>query len=175
MGFQTVTTMRPRFLSLAEVARLTGRHPELLRQWCATGRLPCERIGGSWAIAEDQVSLVQAQPARGRRRAAAPDPVAARVVVAAAFVDGTRGRLVHAELVRRFGLRDEEAGLAQLSLDGVEMVLVAGRIPADRFEEVSRLVDGLGGRIVADVGETWFVRALGGASAARGGGQRRTR
>ncbi|MDQ2966018.1 MAG: helix-turn-helix domain-containing protein, partial [Chloroflexota bacterium] len=44
------------YLTLSQVAIRTGRHPELLRQWCAAGRLPCARVGGSWVMLERDVA-----------------------------------------------------------------------------------------------------------------------
>lgn len=160
--------MRPRYLSLAEVARLTGRHPELLRQWCAAGRLPCERIGSSWALLDEHVPLVQAQPARGHRaRSSVASRAERRVVVAAAFGDAARGRLVRSEVVDRLGLEPDDVAIAPLALDGLEIALVAGRFPESRAPEVAELMLGLGGRIVADGERPWaplHVAAPGAAS-----------
>jgi hypothetical protein len=176
VGNAIVTTAtRPRYLSLAEVSRLTGRHPELLRQWCAAGRLPCERIGGSWAILEEHLALVQAQPARGRRRGRLEPVADKRSVVAAAFPDGQRGRLVHQELTRRFGLHGDDVALAPLALDGIEFVLIAGRFPSERVGEVTELIRGLGGRIVADIDRPWTLPAIATATDGTRSTSRRTR
>lgn len=159
MSIPGVRASRPRYLSLAEVARLTGRHPELLRQWCAAGRLPCERIGGSWAILEEHLPLVHGQPARGRRRAGEA-VVERRSVVAAVFTDATRGRLVHGELVRRYALDAADAAVAPLELPGAEIVLVAVRVPSGAVADVVALSEALGGRVVADVDQPWALPAL---------------
>ena len=41
-----------RLIPLAEVARRTGRHPDLLRRWCLEGRLDATRIGRTWCLPE---------------------------------------------------------------------------------------------------------------------------
>ena len=55
-------------VSLAEAARLTGRHPEVLRRWCITGRLPAIRVGRTWAITADSVAMLREHGARSRPR-----------------------------------------------------------------------------------------------------------
>lgn len=63
-------------LTLADVARLTGRHPELLRRWCSTGRVPARRIGRTWLIDRRHLTAVTSIQARAR-------PVSRAAVVAA--------------------------------------------------------------------------------------------
>jgi hypothetical protein len=57
-------------LPLAEAARLTGRHPDLLRRWCASGRIDGFRVGPTWALTTHEVERLARLPARRRR---APD------------------------------------------------------------------------------------------------------
>ncbi len=65
----------PGVLSLAEVARRTGRHPDLLRRWSETGRIPAIRVGRAWAIPEARLASID-WPAtrRGRSRELSLDP-----------------------------------------------------------------------------------------------------
>jgi len=55
-------------VSLAEAARLTGRHPEVLRRWCTSGRLPAIRVGRTWAITAESVAMLRDHAARSRPR-----------------------------------------------------------------------------------------------------------
>ena len=63
----------PSDLSLQELAELTGRHPETLRQLARAGRLPMYKMGGRWAITREaadrlrRVPSPEAVPADGGR------------------------------------------------------------------------------------------------------------
>jgi helix-turn-helix protein len=52
-------------MTLAEVAAATGRNPELLRRWCAAGRIRCQRIGRDWVIDASDLAAVKGMPRRG--------------------------------------------------------------------------------------------------------------
>jgi hypothetical protein len=52
---------------LAEAARLSGRHPDLLRRWCASGRIEGFRVGRTWAVTQREVERLAQLPARRRR------------------------------------------------------------------------------------------------------------
>ena len=55
-------------ISLSDAARRSGRHPEVLRRWCAEGRIPAVRIGRTWAIAPETLRLLVEHSARSRPR-----------------------------------------------------------------------------------------------------------
>jgi hypothetical protein len=137
-----------RYLTLAEVARRTGRHPEQLRQWCATGRLACERIGRDWLLLESRLEQVD-QLASRRRRA----PITKRMVIGASFTDPAVGRRALAEATSRFQLNSRDAALAPLAIDDVAFVLVAVVVAESQFDEAVALFEAAGGKIVADVPE----------------------
>jgi excisionase family DNA binding protein len=59
---------RGSIVSLAEAARRTGRHPEVLRRWCMDGRIPAIRIGRTWAITAETLNELLAHSARSRPR-----------------------------------------------------------------------------------------------------------
>jgi excisionase family DNA binding protein len=59
-------------ISLAEAARRTGRHPELLRRWCTQGRIPAVRIGRTWAITNETLGLLIRHRARSRPKLPTP-------------------------------------------------------------------------------------------------------
>lgn len=52
-------------LTLAEAAAETGRNPELLRRWCAAGRLRCGRIGRDWVVGPAELVRIDAMPRKG--------------------------------------------------------------------------------------------------------------
>jgi excisionase family DNA binding protein len=60
-------------ISLSEVARRTGRHPEVLRRWCANGRIPAMKVGRSWAVSGDTLAMLLAHATRARPRFPAGD------------------------------------------------------------------------------------------------------
>jgi len=50
-------------LSITELARLTGRHPETLRQLARLGRLAgAYKLGGKWAVAREAVDELRGAP-----------------------------------------------------------------------------------------------------------------
>jgi excisionase family DNA binding protein len=62
------TRQRSSIVSLAEAARRTGRHPEVLRRWCTEGRIPAIRVGRTWAITAETLNELLAHSARSRPR-----------------------------------------------------------------------------------------------------------
>ncbi|HET7726605.1 MAG TPA: helix-turn-helix domain-containing protein [Candidatus Limnocylindrales bacterium] len=54
-----------RLLTLLDVAARTERNPELLRRWCASGRIPCQRVGRDWLIDAADLPIIEAMPRRG--------------------------------------------------------------------------------------------------------------
>lgn len=152
------TTESP-YLTLSQVAVQTGRHPELLRQWCAAGRLPCTRVGGSWVLRERDLGLVARIARRTRGGDAAPpsktDVVSSRVI-AAVFDDETTAAEVATALRDRLALPERAVGLTYVELPGapsLRLCVVAGRFADLGSIEARRLLVGYGGRIVADIDE----------------------
>jgi len=153
------------YLTLSQVAVRTGRHPELLRQWCAAGRLPCARVGGSWVMLERDVALIDGIASRARRsRLAAPAaevtaPVAVTAthrVLAAVFDDAAAARLAAAALRDRVGAAAEEVGTAPLvvpALPALSLTVVAGRIAGSAAIAARRILAAFGGRVIADIEE----------------------
>ena len=62
------TTVALQVLPLADVAERTGRNAELVRRWCAAGRIRCHRIGRDWMIEPGELARIQAMPTRGKRK-----------------------------------------------------------------------------------------------------------
>lgn len=153
------------YLTLSQVAVRTGRHPELLRQWCAAGRLPCARVGGSWVMLSRDVALIDGIASRTRRNRASAAlaeraaPTADRVL-AAVFDDAAAARLAAQALQDRLGAAAEEVGAAPLAvpaLPALSLSLVAGRVAGSAAIEARRILAAFGGRVIADVEE---IRAV---------------
>lgn len=136
-----------RTLRLDEVARLTRQPVEQLRQWCATGLLPCDRVGGAWALPEDELPVAFSLAAVGPRLAQTALPDGARLL-AVAFVDQAAARAALDEIRERTGVRPSDVELAPLSIDGMPRVLVAGRVPVEHEAEIHRIVVSAGGRLI---------------------------
>ena len=146
------------YVTLSQVAVRTGRHPELLRQWCAGGRLPCARFGGSWVMLERDVALIDGIASRARRhRLPAPAVVASPDrVLAAVFDDEVAARLAAQALRDRLGTGADEVGTAPLAmpaLPALSLTLAAARITGPAAIEARRILAAFGGRVVADVEE----------------------
>ena len=136
-----------RTLRLDEVADLTNQPVEQLRQWCATGLLPCDRVDGSWALPETELPAAFALAAVGPRLATTALPDGARLL-AAAFRDHGAAHVALAAIRTATNVRPTDVEVAPLSLDGMAQVLVAGRIPAAHEAEIHAIVAEAGGRIV---------------------------
>jgi hypothetical protein len=147
-----------RYLTLSQVALRTGRHPELLRQWCAADRLPCLRLGGSWVMLERDLPLVDAIASRSGRARRADEPAAfgGTRVIAAVF-DGADLAASAGEAVRRRLRLDATAiGTGPLSLPTmpeVTLTVVAARVASGQVVAARRVLAAYAGRIVADIEE----------------------
>jgi excisionase family DNA binding protein len=77
VGMNGRTTQRTAgVVSLAEAARRTGRHPEVLRRWCIDGRIQAVRVGRTWALTQETVAMLQRHSARARPRLTRAEPTA---------------------------------------------------------------------------------------------------
>jgi hypothetical protein len=68
LGPSRDASYRQPIISLAEAARRTGRHPEVLRRWCLEGRIEGIRIGRTWGITPETLALLMAHSGRSRPR-----------------------------------------------------------------------------------------------------------
>jgi hypothetical protein len=132
---------------LEDVASLTGSSVEQLREWCATGLLSCDRVDGHWALPDSELPAAYSLAAVGPRLATERLPSGAHLL-AVAFPDhGTASRALDA-IRSETGVRPREVELAPLSIDGLQMVLVAGRIPAEHRTRIEAIVRAAGGRVI---------------------------
>src|SRR4051812_3328644 len=149
----------PAYLTLSQVSLRTGRHPELLRQWCARGRIPCTRVGGSWVLREQDVALVdgiarRARPPKGEAVAVAHSDRTR--IIAAVFDDDGLATTVADALRDRLQLAHDALGTTSLALTALaplRLSVVAGRFGGGASAEARRILVGYGGRIVADIDE----------------------
>ena len=152
---------------MEEAALATDRTADELRQWCATGRLRCERSDGEWMLFERDVATAAAM------RAPRPGPVTSgRMVLALAFPDVARARRAMEQIRNAFDRRVHHLALAPLSLDGRAYSLVAGSYPDDGYLVLEGIARLNGGQIVDDVDEAWTLRRPTAAEPSTGGSRR---
>jgi helix-turn-helix protein len=172
----------PDYLTLSQVALRTGRHPELLRQWCARGRIPCARVGGSWVLRERDLSLVEGIARRARQPRVDTTPAGPEQtrIIAAVFDDDGLAATAADALRERLHVAHDAIGTTSLGLTGLaplRLSVVAGRLPGPVSVEARRILVGYGGRIVADIDEAAAAdgKVPFGISGTRGGNGRRSR
>jgi hypothetical protein len=139
-----MATPEPSYLTLSQVALRTGRHPELLRQWCAAGRIPCQRVGGSWVVREQDLAFVDGIARRGQ--AARTEPT----------VTAESAEAVASLLRERFATQPDAVGTSNVRVNGLaalRLTLVGGRFAEPASVDARRMLVGYGGRIVADIDE----------------------
>ena len=148
---------QPRLIPVTQAAESTGRSAAELRRWCAIGRLRGERIDGEWHLLEEDLHVAATL---GEMDA----PSGERVVVSMAYPDESTARLALDRLATRLPLRHAGMAIAPMALDGIELTLVAGRVPVDRLDDVLAVTHQLGGTVIdgidaARVGNGWRRRA----------------
>jgi hypothetical protein len=135
-----------RLLSVDEVHDRTGERPIRLRQWCATGKLACERAEGAWLVPEAQLPLVRTL-GRERARIVARQRAVGMVVPLRQVTYDLATRIE-----RVLGLRTGAALVTALALDDEDyLVAVWPNDPRLRgARAVSDLADDLGGDLLED-------------------------
>jgi len=160
------------YLTLSQVAARTGRHPELLRQWCAAGRIPCQRLGGSWVVLEQDLELIDRMATRARRRSQVGSGALSgrRRLVAAVFEDPAHAAAGATALRDRLALDDtaiETAPIGLRTLGALGLTVVAGHVPEEAILDARRILIAFAGRIVADLAGDGSVPIPGRARAER--------
>jgi hypothetical protein len=143
------------YLTLSQVAARTGRHPELLRQWCAAGRIPCQRLGGSWVLLEADVPLLDQMATRARRRARPAGPRSGRRrLLAAVFGDPASAASAAEALRARLAIEDgaiETGPMGVGRLGALGLTVVAGQVAEELVLDARRIIGAYGGRVVAEL------------------------
>jgi hypothetical protein len=153
-----MSASEPIYLTLSQVSVRTGRHPELLRQWCAAGRVPCTRVGASWVMREQDLGLIEGIASR-RGRVRVPTttaPPGASRVIAAVFDDASAATAAADALRERFNLLPEAVGTGAVDLPAIpalSLTVVAATLTGSTAINARRLLTAFGGRIVADIEE----------------------
>src|SRR4051794_35710213 len=138
---------QPRLIPVTTAATLTGQPEATLSQWCATGRLDCERVADTWYLLESDLHRAAEMRARVHREYAS-----GRAVLALAFADAHAGRQAFDELRHRFGAGAGDLAIGPMSLDGREFVLIAGAFPDDSTHRIEEIAQQFGGLVVDDRG-----------------------
>jgi hypothetical protein len=154
-------------VSLAEAARLTGRHPEALRALARRGRLVTRRGNDGRLLVELPADLMPEQrPAKsgqepaaaGQRPAEWPD-LAGQVADLETLVGELRDELMAAKLT--IGRLEAERDAAK-SLTAAEVAAVRAEVTAKDMliEELRTLLTGLRGEL-AEARKPWWRRLFG--------------
>jgi hypothetical protein len=131
-------------LAIDDAARRTGQPVRRLRQWCATGRILCERDGRGWLIPEAEIGRVLAI-------------AAARTVPGSDR--GARALVVPQSSLRASGLRERVAdelriaaqtvSVRALTIDGQPYLIATWPSAADgRGSFLATLADQLDGELL---------------------------
>jgi hypothetical protein len=140
-------------MSLAEVSATTGISLRTLRQWCATGRIYCEKDGAGWLVRERDLTMVaELAPSLAGD---GPEPVALIVPVEEPLkLD------LAAEVARRLGLAPTTVAMSSLVIDGQEYAVAVWKDTdgAGGLAEVHELATELGGSLLD--GTTAHIDAL---------------
>lgn len=128
------------YLPLSDVSEQTHVSVRKLREWCATGRLSCERIGDSWALhAADVEDLV--------RELASHDVHATRDASLALPAEVATPQ-AEREIADALGVGRGEIAVARLMIDGMEYVVLAAHADADAIEAARGVVERYGGQLL---------------------------
>ena len=135
------------YLTLAQVAALTGRHPELLRQWAAAGRVPAKRLGNVWVMRAQTFGSDRHDVAIGRLRRAIPSDGRVRLI-AASFADAAAALTAAAVLRSRIQTEQLDVTIQSVELPAVvalTLTIVAVRAPLARLLEARGILVGTAG------------------------------
>ncbi len=127
------------YVSLATIAERTGVSVRSLREWCATGRLACERFGGTWAIRtadSDEVRQLAERRPRPPRHATLVLPVE----VSTTDVERT--------VMRAFGLTARNVSKVRPTIDDMEYVGFSADAETEAIERARLVVEGFGGQLL---------------------------
>ena len=138
------TPSHDQLLTLAAGALATGQPAGRLRNWCATGKLACEKRAGEWLLPLSELLRVATLAAERADSIAAGRSVAALVPITNATAD------LPAEIARRLGLPPKAVSTSTLALDGSEYLVAVWNTGRDGapVAPVAELVEGLGGELL---------------------------
>ena len=131
-------------LAIDEAAQRTGQPVRRLRQWCATGRIRCERDGRGWLVPEAEIGRVRSVAAertvRGSDRSARALIVPRSALGAANLRDQVAGELQ---------IPTTAVSLDRLTIDGQAYVIATWPIAADaRGSALAELAEKMDGELL---------------------------
>lgn len=131
-------------LAIDEAAQRTGQPVRRLRQWCATGRIRCERDGRGWLIPETEIGRVRSVAAertvRGSNRSARALIVPRSALGSAKLRDQVAGELQ---------ISAGTVSLGSLTIDGQAYVIATWPIAAEaRGSALADLAEKLDGELL---------------------------
>jgi len=132
-----------KLVSVSAAAAQTGQPARRIREWCATGKLECERDAAGWLIGED---LLEGVRALGSERAHIATDHRAVALALPATIDLDVG----AEVAKRLGLGLESVSLSRLAIDGREYVVAVwpARIGLGDLTALATLADEFDGELL---------------------------
>ena len=131
-------------LAIDEAARRTGQPVRRLRQWCATGRIRCERDMLGWLIPETEIGLVRsiasARTARGSDRSARALVVPRSAIASANLQHQVAGQL---------RIPVKTVSMSGLTIDGQPYVIATWPSAADsRGSDLAGIAEQLDGELL---------------------------
>ncbi len=132
------------YLSLEAAAVATGQPVARLRNWCATGKLECDKHDGSWLIPLSQLLRVAQLAAERSEAIARGRPVAAVVPVTSATPDLAQ------VIAGRLGLPANAIAMSNRALDGRDYLIAMWQADGSRRDltPIVELVEDLGGELL---------------------------
>lgn len=131
-------------LALEDAAQLTGQPVRRLRQWCATGRIRCERDGRGWLVPEVEIGHVRSSAAA--RIIQGSDSTARALVVPQFVVESANLR---GQVARELRIPSEAVSMGQLTIDDQPYVIVTWPSVDDaRGSALADLAERLGGELL---------------------------
>jgi hypothetical protein len=133
-----------KFLSVDDVSVATGQPVRRLRAWCATGKVPCDKVDGQWVISLSEVPRIAVLARQRERSIDEGRSIAAIVPVSNATED------LPGEIARRLGLAERSVSTSTLSLDGTEYLVAVWKASerTPQLAPVVELVEQLGGELL---------------------------
>ena len=108
-------------IPLAAAAERSGQAPDVLRRWCATGKLRCARSGDGWLIPLSEFPAI-AEAARDHETAVEELRVTGLAVPTPAVPPNLAD-----EVASRLGLQAGNVSLTPLAIDGLQYVVAVWR------------------------------------------------
>jgi len=131
-------------LSLEAVALRTSQPIRRLREWCATGRLACQRFGSEWSIERSDIARVFDLATDHARRAR----TIRHGVLAVPANNGTDD--LQLAVSQGTGVLRANIAVDRMVIDGEDLEVATWEHPAGSTTDLLALADDLGGELLID-------------------------